>query len=184
MDDNEIIGMYHKRDENAIAETDRKHGAFCRSLAKNILSDFQDAEECVNDTWLAAWNSMPPDWPASLKAFLGRITRNISISRFRKKHASKRYAGIEIMLSELSECVPGCLAEKELERHAVSEAISLWLDTLSQDERNMFVRRYWYGEQLKDIAAEYKISANRAAQKMQRLRAGLRLALEKEGIDI
>lgn len=183
MTDDEIIRLYHSRSENAISETDRKHGTFCRRLAMNILSSREDAEECVSDTYLAAWNSMPPDRPASLRAFLGRITRNISISRFRKNRAAKRYAGIEVILSELEECVPGSSGDAEIERRLLAKTISDWLDGLSEDDRTMFVRRYWYGDAVKELAEDFGETPNQTAKRMQRLRRSLREALEKEGFE-
>lgn len=181
MDDIDIIELYHRRDESAIAETDRNHGAFCRTVSFNLLSSREDAEECVNDTWLAAWNSMPPERPASLRAFLGRIVRNISIGKFRKNRAQKRYSGIEVMLSELGECVPGDCAEKEIERLELSGAISRWLSRLDRESRSLFVRRYWYGMQVQEIASERGESPNSVAKRMQKLRESLRRELEKEG---
>lgn len=182
--DDEIIELYHLRSESAISETDRKHGTFCRRLAMNILTSREDVEECVSDTWLAAWNSMPPDRPSSLRAFLGRITRNLSISRFRRNHAAKRYAGMEILLSELEECIPDGAAEVEIERRLLSDIISRWLDSLSDVDRVMFVRRYWYGDSVKELAYLYGETQNQTAKRMQRLRQNLREVLEKEGIEI
>ncbi len=185
MEDQEIIRLYHQRDENAITQTEKKHGVFCRRLAIRILSNRQDAEECVNDTWMAAWNRMPPDWPRSLRAFLGRITRNISISRFRFSHASKRFAGMELLLSELEECVPGGeAAEQMLEQQVLSEIIAGWLDGLESSDRVLFVRRYWYGESVKGLAFSHGETPNRMARRMQRLRQSLRTVLEKEGVEI
>lgn len=106
MDDLAIVDLYHRRNEQAIVESDKKYGALCRSIALRLLGLREDMEECVNDTWLAAWNRMPPDRPEALGAFLGRLTRNLSISRWRRDHAQKRYRGIEILLSELEDCVP------------------------------------------------------------------------------
>lgn len=185
MEDQEIIGLYHQRNENAITQTEKKHGAFCRRLAIHILSNREDAEECVNDTWMAAWNRMPPDWPQSLRAYLGRITRNISISRFRFKHASKRFAGMELLLSELEECVPGGRpAEEKLEQQALSEIIARWLAGLEEEDRVLFVRRYWYGDTVKSLAFTHGMTANRMARRMQRLRQSLRAVLEEEGVDV
>ncbi len=184
MEDNEIIRLYHQRDEEAIAQTDLAHGAFCRRLAFHLLSNREDVEECINDTWLAAWMRMPPDWPASLRAFLGRITRNLSISRFRKMRAAKRYAGMEVLLSELDECVPDNATQLQLEQRIISEIITHWLDSLDREERILFVRRYWYADTVKELAAEQGMTANQMARRMQRLRESLRLTLEKEGVEI
>lgn len=184
MEDNEIIRLYHQRNEEAIAQTELAHGAFCRRLAFRLLSSREDVEECINDTWLAAWMRMPPDWPTSLRAFLGRITRNLSISRFRKNRAAKRYAGMEILLSELEECVPDKGADLQLEREMLSGIISRWLDSLDKEDRLLFVRRYWYAETVKDLAAESGMTANQMAKQMQKLRDSLRQELKKEGMEL
>lgn len=183
MDDLAIIGLYHRRDEGAIAASERKYGALCRSVAGNILTLREDVEECVNDTWQAAWNAMPPAWPAALGAFLGRITRNLSISRWRRDHARKRFEGMEIMLSELEECVPAPgSVEGELDRRLLSQAISGWLDTLEEGDRDLFVRRYWYGDRVQALAGERGVGANALSQRLLRLRRGLKDFLEREGV--
>ena len=183
MEDQKIIALYHGRNELAIAETDRKYGAFCRTIAMNILSVREDAEECVNDTWHAAWTKMPPELPHSLKAFLGRITRNLSISRFRASRAQKRYSGLELMLSELEECVPSAVSvERVVEQKELGEQISDWLETLREDDRSLFIRRYWYGDAAKMLAAERKCSENQIAQRMRWLRGQLKTYLEEKGV--
>lgn len=183
MEDQQIIALYHGRDESAIAETDRKYGFFCRTIAMNILSVREDAEECVNDTWHAAWTKMPPELPRSLKAFLGRITRNLSISRFRASHAQKRYNGLELMLSELEECVPSSASvEKVVEQKELGGFISDWLETLPEDDRILFIRRYWYGDAAKMLAAERKCSENQIVQRMRWLRGRLKTYLETRGV--
>lgn len=185
MEDRQIIELYHARDEAAIGETDRKYGGLCRRIALNILSIWEDAEECVSDTYHAAWNSMPPESPNSLGAFLGRITRNISISRFRSLRAQKRFAGMEVLLSELDDCVPAPQDVGEaIELRELSEHISRWLDSLSADDRALFVRRYWYGDRLQALAKDCGYTASQLAQRMLRLRRGLRTLLESEGVTI
>ncbi len=147
MDDLAIVELYHRRDERAIAESDHKYGGLCRSIALRLLGFREDAEECVNDTWHAAWNKMPPDRPQALGAFLGRITRNLSISRWRRDHALMRYDGIEVLLSELEDCVPAPgTAQEEMERQHLAQSISTWLDSLEAEDRRLFIRRYWYGD--------------------------------------
>ena len=182
MEDAGIIELYHRRDERAIRETDIKHGSFCRVLAMNILQNREDTEECVSDTYLAAWNAMPPERPRSLRAFLGRITRNISVSLFRKNRAAKRYAGLEVMLSELDECVPDAWAAREAERRELADALIRWLDGLSGEDRALFLRRYWYGDEVKSLARALGVSPDRMARRMQGLRRSLKDALEKEDI--
>lgn len=185
MDDLAIVELYHRREERAIAESDKKYGAQCRSIALRLLDFREDAEECVNDTWHAAWNKMPPDRPQALGAFLGRITRNLSISRWRHDHAKKRYSGIEILLSELEDCVPTPgTVEEDLEQRQLSQAISVWLDGLPLEDRRLFIRRYWYGAPVRKLAAERGGSANTLSQRLLRLRKDLRAFLELEGVDL
>lgn len=183
MDDLAIIALYHRREERAIAESEKKYGGMCRSIAQNILSIREDAEECVNDTWHAAWNAMPPERPRSLGAFLGRITRNLSISRWRRCHAQKRYGGMEVMLSELADCVPAPdSVERYMDREQLSSAISGWLDGLEERDRTLFIRRYWYGQPVQALARERGEGANALSQRLLRLRRGLRTFLETEGV--
>lgn len=185
MDDFWIVELYHRREEQAIAESDKKYGALCRSIALRLLGYREDAEECVNDTWYAAWDKMPPDRPQSLGAFLGRITRNLSISRWRRDHAQKRYGGMELLLSELEDCVPAPgTVEENLERQQLARIISAWLDSLEDEDRRLFIRRYWYGDPVKELAAERGEGANAVAQRLLRLRKGLRAFLESEGVEV
>lgn len=185
MDDLAIVELYHRRDERAIAESDHKYGALCRSIALKLLGLREDAEECVNDTWHAAWNKMPPDRPQALGAFLGRITRNLSISRWRRDHARKRCDGMEVLLSELEDCVPAPgTTQEELERWQLAQSISAWLDGLEPEDRRLFIRRYWYGDTVKALAAAEGIGANALAQRLLRLRRGLRDFLESEGVEV
>ena len=185
MDDTAIIELYHRREERAIIESDRKYGGMCRSIALRLLGLREDAEECVNDTWYAVWNKIPPDRPASLGAFLGRITRNLSISRWRRNHAQKRYDGIEILLSELEDCVPSpSTVEAAVERQVLAAAISDWLDTLEDTDRWLFIRRYWYADSVKELAAELKEQPNNCSQRLLRLRKGLRVFLESKGVEL
>ena len=187
MDDKTIIELYWSRNEQAIAETDMKYGSFLQRLALNILSLVQDAEECVNDTYHAAWNKMPPEEPLSLRAFLGRIVRNLSISRFRSNHAEKRYNGMELMLSELEECIPAKesveeIVEKKMEIEQLTAVMENWLKSLSPEDSALFLRRYWYGEAIKNLAKEWGTTPNLLAQRMLRLRKKLKAHLEAEGI--
>ena len=129
MDDKQIIDLYFARSEQAVRETEQKYGAFCHRIAMNILGIHEDAEECVNDTYYSVWKQIPPTVPESFKAFIGRITRNTSISRFRTLRAKKRYSSMDVMLSELSDCVPSSgNVEQAVEVNQFSEYISDWLD--------------------------------------------------------
>lgn len=187
MDDKTIIELYWSRNELAIAETDAKYGSFLQRIALNILSLVQDAEECVNDTYHAAWNKMPPEEPLSLRAFLGRIVRNLSISRFRSNHAEKRYAGLELMLSELEECIPSGESVEDIvvqkwETQKFTSVMENWLSSLSQEDSALFLRRYWYGDAIKDLAKEWGTTPNLLAQRMLRLRKKLKTYLEAQEI--
>lgn len=183
MEDSQIIDLYWRRDEAAIAETQRKYGVFCYSVAKNILSVHEDAEECVNDTYHRAWDSIPPQRPVKLRAWLGRVVRNLALNLWNKNHTQKRYAGMTELLSELEDCVPSPQTiEREIEEKELSGFLNAWLLSLNREDRVLFVRRYWNGEALRDLAKERKLDPARLAQRMYRLRGQLRTALEKEGI--
>lgn len=185
MDDQSIVDLYLGRDESAITETDRVYGNFCRTIALNILNHIGDAEECVNDTYHAAWTRIPPEMPQSLRAFLGRITRNLSISRYRKYKAQKRYSGMEVLLSELDECVPSRMSvEQEVEARELSEFISSWLDSLSEEDRALFVRRYWYGEPVNYIALRGGAVPRTVGTRLFRLRKNLKAYLEERGVTV
>ncbi|MBD5133744.1 MAG: sigma-70 family RNA polymerase sigma factor [Clostridiales bacterium] len=182
MEDSQIVELYWRRDEAAVRETERKYGALCRGVARNILGVDEDAEECVNDALHQAWNAIPPQRPDRLGAWLGRVTRNLALNRWNKDRAQKRYAGVRLLLDELADCVPATGGvERELEGQELSAAIDRWLRTLSREDRALFLRRYWYGMELQALAAERGVSPNRLAQKMSRLRRSLKHTLEKEG---
>ena len=183
MDDHSIIDLYWARDPRAIAESERKYAAFCGVLARNILPVAQDAEECVNDTWHRAWETIPPQRPENLRAYLGRIVRNLAIDRWRRNTAQKRGEGLEVLLSELEGCIPGgVLPEQELERKELTQLLERWLDTLTREERAMFLRRYWYGTAVQELAGQWHCSPNRMAQRLFRLRKKLRSYLEAQGV--
>lgn len=182
MEDHAIIALYWKRDEAAIRETDYKYGRFCYSLAINILSVSEDAEECVNDTYQKVWNVIPPERPMAFRTWLGKIVRNLSINRWHYNRAQKRNAGTDELLSELSDCIPDTRTTEEiLEGQALSQHISNWLDTLSPSNRILFIRRYWNGEALQKLSACCSITPNKLAGRMFRLRKSLQTYLiEKE----
>lgn len=182
MEDKQIIGLYLARDENAISETAKKYGAFCHRVALNILSNDADAEECVNDTYLRAWNAIPPQRPDRLGVWLGKVTRNIAVNLWNKNRRIKRYGGMEQLLDELEDCIPSPkTVDRELEDRELAEAIGMWLSTLTRDDRVLFLRRYWNGERVDDLARECGMTAGRLAKRMYRLRQKLRAALEREG---
>lgn len=183
MKDREIVELFWKRDESALAETECKYGSLCLRIASGLLSNGEDAKECINDALFQAWNLIPPQHPEKLGPWLGRIVRNLSISLWRKNHRQKRYQGLEQALCELEDSLPSPVyLEREIESALLGEVISKWLSTLSRENRVLFVRRYWYGFSLSDLAQEAGISSKKLAQKMYRLRLGLKSFLEKEGL--
>lgn len=185
MEDTAIIALYWSRDEAAIAETDKKYGPYCRAIAQNILTIREDAEECVSDSYHRAWNAMPPQRPDSLPPFLGRIVRNLSISRWRRERAQKRYAGLESLLSGLEECLPDPKGvEEAVEGRELTHRIEVWLESLPQDDRAVFLRRYWYGQEVQAMARAWGVSPNQMAKRLQRLRKSLKRDLEQEGFTV
>ena len=185
MEDRLIVGLYWQRDETAIVESQRKYGGFCHRIAENILSIREDAEECVSDTWVRAWNTMPPQRPDSLRAFLGRIVRNLAISRYRANHAQKRHAGLDLLLSELGECVPAAgTVEEAVGAAELSRNLSDWLRTLPEVERRLFIRRYWNGESVRELARGSHMSSSSVQRMLVRLRKQLHAHLEREGIAV
>lgn len=185
MEDSQIIELYWERSEEAIAETAKKYGAFCHRLAKNILTLHEDAEECVNDAWHKAWSAIPPQRPVVLRAWLGRVVRNLAINRWNHDHAGKRYAGVEQLLSELEDCIPSPRTlEHELEEQELTDYLNVWLASLDREDRRLFVRRYWNGEAVKDLAGERGVAPTVMAKRIYRLRQSLRASLEKEGYSI
>jgi len=185
MEDIQIIDLYWQRDETAISETDTKYGSFCHRMAMNILHSFQDSEECVSDCYGRCWDTMPPQRPGSLRAYLGTVIRNLSISRYRAYHAQKRFGGVEVLLSELADCVPAPESiQRTVEAGELSELISSWLDTLACEDRVLFIRRYWNGETVKELAGELGVRPNALTKRLLRLRESLRRSLEKEGVSV
>ena len=185
MEDLQIIDLYWKRDERAIRETDGKYGALCHRIAMNILSSYQDSEECVSDTYGRCWDTMPPQRPFSLRSYVGRIVRNLSISRYRANHAQKRFAGAEVLLSELADCVPTPdNVQRTVEAGELGELISAWLDTLEREERALFLRRYWGGESVAELAVEAGLRPNALTKRLLRLREQLRRYLEERGVTV
>ncbi len=185
MEDSQIIELYWERSEAAVEETVKKYGTFCHRVAQNILTLREDAEECVNDVWQLAWSSIPPQRPQALRAWLGRVVRNLAINRWNRDHAQKRYAGMEQLLSELEDCIPSPKTpENELEGQELTDYLNSWLASLDRDDRILFVRRYWNGEAVKDLAGERGAAPGAIAKRIYRLRQNLRQSLEKEGYSI
>ena len=184
MDDRQIIELYNERSETAISETADKYGKYCYYIAYHILYNEQDSEECVNDTYLRAWEAIPPQYPNKLSAFLGRITRNLALNRYRYYMKEKRgYGQTSLVLDELQECVPATEStEQAIEEKLLVEVLNRFLHELPIEKRMMFLRRYWYLSSIKEIAEDYEISEGKVKMTLLRIRNKLKQTLEKEGI--
>lgn len=186
MEDEAIIALYNKRDETAISETSLKYGKYCYKIAYNILSDKEDSEECLDDTWLGAWNSIPPENPNSLKLFLGAIVRNISFDKYRYKHREKRGGvGADIALEEIEDIVVSTLdVEDAVTEGEIVESINRFLSTLDSEERCIFLRRYYFVDDITDIAKRYARRRDNILVILSRTRKKLREHLESEGYTV
>ena len=184
MKDEEILRLYRQRDEQAIAETQKRYGALCYTIACNVLRDRGDAEECVNDTWRRAWDRIPPDEPQSMAAYLGRVTRNLALNRLQKQNRLKRGGGeMTLIWEELAELIPaGENPETQWARQAFGRVLDDFLRELPPPERGLFMRRYWWADSLGEAAAHCGIPVRRAKSVLARLRKALRSRLEKEEI--
>ena len=183
MEDEKIIELYWQRSEDAICETAAKYGNYCFSIARNILSDEEDARESVNDTYMAAWNAIPPHRPAVLATFLGKITRRIAINRWQEKNAAKRGGGeAALALEELSSCIPsGHRVEAHIESEELAQAVNAFVMGLPLTERRVFICRYWYLDPIRDIGNRYGFSESKVKSMLYRLRHRLLMHLKKEG---
>ncbi len=182
MDDEKIVELYWLRSSAAIEETEKKYGAYLNTVAFNILGNAQDAEECVNDTYVGAWNSMPDKRPKRLSPYLGRIARNRAIDRAIADTRQKRGGGeVMLALDELGDVTGGVSAERELERRELARTLNTFLSTLSGDERRVFVARYFFIAPVDEIAAKFGFTRSKTASMLLRTRKKLRTALEKEG---
>lgn len=185
MDDKKIVDLYWERSEAAIFETRKKYGRYCYYIAYNILYSEQDAEECVNDTYVNAWNSMPPHRPERLSMFLGKLTRNIACNRYIYNNAEKRCAYTEVILDEMEELIPSYEGEQSMTDEIVlKDAINEFLRSLPRKTRIVFVRRYWYMSRIKDIARDCGMSESNVKVTLMRTREKFKAHLEKEGIEI
>lgn len=184
-DDIRLIALFFARDEDAIVQTHKQYGTFCSRLARSFLTDSEDIEECVNETMLDVWNSIPPNRPKSFKSYIGRILRNNALSIYRRENAAKRSKAMTVSLSELETCIPSAESvEAQVETKELSAAIDAWLSTLRERDRMLFVRRYWYGDSVQALAAKAGISSNNMAQKLFGLRKRLKAYLEQRGTQI
>lgn len=178
LQDHEIVALYHARDEKAIHHSQQQYGRYCHTVAMNVLNSPPDAEECVNDTWLAAWNSMPPQKPHSLRAYLGKLTRNLSLNRLKSLRRERRDVRLTMTFEELEDCIP---APDETESYLVCQWLDEYLATLSKLDRQLFVGRYWYNYKVKDMARHYGLSSNAVTKRLTRAREGLRSYLTERG---
>ena len=186
MDDAKIVQLYWDRDEQAIPVTANKYGNYCTSIAINILGNREDAEECVNDTYMNAWNSMPPHRPNILSTFLGKIVRNLSIKRYKHNTADKRGGGqATVVLDEIAEFVSDTdSVEKEIDHRELVKAIDSFLDRLPTDKRSIFVCRYWYFDSVSDIANRFGMTENNVSVTLNRLRLKLHNYLLERGFEL
>ena len=184
MEDAAIVDLYWQRSDQAIPETDRKYGRYCHTIAYNLCTDHEDAEECVNDTWFRAWNLMPTERPSVLSAFLGAISRNLALDRYRRRTRKKRGSGETVLaLDELGDCIPAHdSVERQIEEQELQQAIDAFLSTLSVPERKIFVARYWFVAPVKEIAARLDCSPGKVKTTLYRLRGRLRTYLQEEGL--
>lgn len=179
MDDARIIALYWERSEDAITASEQKYGSYCRTIAQNILHSECDTQDCLNDTWLHAWNAMPPQRPNRLSAFFGRITRNLALDRYRSSHAARRGSGeTALCLDELAQCVgdSGSFPDTLLLR----DALNRFLQGLQPQPRKLFLLRYWYMLSVRETAVRTGVSEGAAKMSLQRTRTALREFLEKE----
>ena len=183
MTDHELIELYWQRSETAIEETEREYGRYLHYIADCILHNHEDAQEIVNDTYLKAWNAIPPERPDPLRPFLGRITRQLAINRLERNTADKRGGGqYEAVLDELSACV-SC-EENVVDRIALRDSINHFLRSLPDLHRRIFIKRYWYLSSIADIAGQLSVSESRVKSLLMRMRQKLKKQLIKEGFDV
>lgn len=184
MEDQQILDLYWRRSEAAISETADKYGGYCHFIAYNILRNGEDSEECVNDTYLRAWEAIPPRRPNNLAVFLGKITRNLSLDRYRHATAEKRGGGeLTLALEELAFCVSS-LDRDPLDEVALTDLWNRFLGALPVQQRKIFLRRYWYANSIKEIASEYGVSESKGKMSLLRSRKRLKAVLEGEGITV
>ena len=184
MDDKQIVALYWERSETAISETERKYGRYCHYIARNILHSDQDAEECVNDTYQRAWETMPPRKPEHLPSYLGKLTRHIAISRYIHDRAQKRTPDVEVIFTETEEFIPDPAVSDPTDELHLKDAINAFVASLAKEARVVFVRRYWYMSSVKDIAADYGMTESNVKVMLMRTRNRLKDYLEREGITI
>lgn len=181
MDDRKIIALFQARNESGLAALARKFGRRLLSTARNILDDPRDAEESVSDTYLAVWNAIPPRDPDPLAGFVYKTGRNQALKKLRYRAADKRDSQYDLSLEELEGCIPCRCLEEEFEARLLGQAIDTFLDTVPADSRVMFLRRYWFGDSVKEIAGHFALTENAVSVRLSRIRAQLKTYLNKEG---
>ncbi len=185
MEDQQIVDLYFARSESAITETDRKYGRYCHSIAYNILEDHEDAKEIVNDTYLKAWNTIPPNRPDPLKPYVGMISRHLSLDRYEEYHTQKRGGQVPLVLEELAECIPDNDSREDIgESVALNDALAKFIRSLPDKTQRIFLRRYWYASSVAEIAEEYGMRENSVNVLLHRTRKKLKDHLQKEGFDL
>ena len=184
MDDNKIIELYFSRNEDAIRHTHDIYGRRLFILADNIVRNDQDAEESVNDTYMKAWDSIPPQKPTRFFAYLAKICRNCALNKLNWKHAAKRNAEIVSLTQEMELCIPDARQDQKMEARELGQILDAFLRTLSEENQLLFLRRYWFADTISDIAVRYKISESAVNMRLNRTRAKLRVYLAKEGIRV
>ena len=186
MTDQEITELYFARSENAIRETAKKYGRYCHAIANRILRSHEDSEECVSDTYLKAWDTIPPQSPSCLSAYLGKITRNLAINRYEKRNTEKRGEGeLPLALHELAECIPSIEnTENTVIQGELVRILEQFLSELPTEPRKMFMRRYWYLSSIKEIARDFHMKENNVRIILFRARGKLKKILEQEGVEL
>ena len=184
MEDKKIIDLFFSRSEQALTELAARYGSLLHSVAAHILSAAEDQEECVNDAYLGTWNSIPPQRPDYLKAYVCRITRNRALKRWRYNSADRRCREFETTLEELEEFLPGTDLEQEWTARELGRELNQFLSELSQEDRSLFLRRYWFSDSVKEIASERKMTENAVSVRLLRLRGKLKKHLEKQGFQV
>ncbi len=185
MEDSKIIALFFQRSEQALTEVAQKYGSVTKKLAFNILHDQQDAEECVNDAYLGAWNTIPPQNPNPLITYLCRIVRNLAIKKYHSKTAAKRNSLYDVALNELENCFPSSHSvEEAFDAAETARSINAFLKTLDKDNRILFVRRYWHAESIEDLAKLFQISPHAVSVRLSRTREKLKKHLKKEGVSL
>jgi len=186
MNDQAILDMYNLRSETAITATQAQYGAYCHSIAFRILNNTQDSEECVNETFLRAWNAIPPACPENLKLFLGKITRRLAINLCNKRHAEKRSSSTyALVLDELAECIPSTeTPDVVTDAIVIRDTLNAFLELLSPMDKTLFLQRYWHMTSITDLAQALHITENHVHVRLHRIRLKLRTTLEKEGVTL